>query len=437
MWNPEVETLPRERMEALQLERLRAAVARVLARVPPLAARLRAAGIISPDDIRSLADLRRLPFTRKIDLREHYPFGLFAVPVAHLVRIHGSSGTRGKPTIVGYTRNDLAMWSEVVARCLALAGVRPGMVVHNAYGYGLFTGGLGLHQGAELSGCTVVPISGGLIQRQATLLQDLRGQVLCCTPSYALCIAEALETAQIDPRTLELEVGIFGAEPWSEELRGEIERRLGLAAVNIYGLAEIVGPGVSAECIEARNGSHIQEDHFLPEIVDPASGEPLGPGLQGELVLTTLTKRAMPVIRYRTGDITTLTTTPCRCGRTSARMGRLVGRADDMLIIKGVNVYPSEVEGALLDVADLVPQYVLVVDRTSTLARVELQIEPAPAFLERCRSLEPDHPEVGKLRGEVAARLRAALGLNVDVTLVPPRTIPRSEGKAVRVVERT
>jgi len=220
MWNPEVETLTRERMEALQLERLRAAVARVLARVPPLGGRLRAAGITSPDDIRSLADLRHLPFTRKIDLREHYPFGLFAVPVAQLVRIHGSSGTRGKPTIVGYTRNDLAMWSEVVARCLALAGVRPGMVVHNAYGYGLFTGGLGLHQGAELLGCTVVPISGGLIQRQATLLQDLRGQVLCCAPSYALCIAEALETAQIDPRTLELEVGIFGAEPWSEELRG-------------------------------------------------------------------------------------------------------------------------------------------------------------------------------------------------------------------------
>ena len=278
MWNPEVETLPRERMEALQLERLRAAVARVLARVPPLGDRLRAAGITSPNDIRSLADLRRLPFTRKIDLREHYPFGLFAVPVAELVRFHGSSGTRGKPTIVGYTRNDLAMWSEVVARCLALAGVRPGMVVHNAYGYGLFTGGLGLHQGAELSGCTVVPISGGLVQRQATLLQDLRGQVLCCTPSYALCIAEALETAQIDRRTLKLEVGIFGAEPWSEELRGEIERRLGLAAVNIYGLAEIVGPGVAAECIEARNGSHIQEDHFLPEIVDPGDRRAAGPG---------------------------------------------------------------------------------------------------------------------------------------------------------------
>ncbi len=365
MWNPEIETLPRERMEALQLERLRAAVARVLAAVPPLADRLRAAAIGSPHDIRSLADLSRLPFTRKADLREHYPFGLFAVPRAELVRIHGSSGTRGKPTIVGYTRNDLAVWSEVVARCLALAGVRPGMVIHNAYGYGLFTGGPGLHQGADLLGCTVVPISGGLTQRQAMLLQDLGGQVLCCTPSYALNIAEAVEAAQIPRSTLKLEVGIFGAEPWTEQLRGEIERRLRLAAVNIYGLAEIVGPGVSAECIEARNGSHVQEDHFLPEIVDPESGTPLPPGSEGELVLTPLTKEALPLIRYRTGDICSLDVAPCVCGRTTVRMSRIKGRYDDMLIIRGVNLYPSEVERILLGLGDVAPHYQLVVATSS------------------------------------------------------------------------
>ena len=425
MWNPEIETLTRERMEALQLERLRAAVGRVLARVPPLAARLRAAGITSPDDIRSLADLRRLPFTRKIDLREHYPFGLFAAPVAELVRIHGSSGTRGKPTIVGYTRNDLAMWSEVVARCLALAGVRPGMVVHNAYGYGLFTGGLGLHQGAELSGCTVVPISGGLIQRQATLLQDLRGQVLCCTPSYALCIAEALETAQIDPRTLELEVGIFGAEPWSEELRGEIERRLGLAAVNIYGLAEIIGPGVSAECIEARNGSHVQEDHFLPEIVDPETGEPLAPGQEGELVLTPVTKEALPLIRYRTGDISSLEPTPCVCGRTTVRMSRIKGRYDDMLIIRGVNLYPSEVERILLSVGDVAPHYQLVVDRPGALDELSLLCEPAREGLDR-----------GVLQSRLQHALREQTGLSIAVQVLERDRVPRSEGKAVRVVDR-
>jgi phenylacetate-CoA ligase len=425
MWNPELETLPRERMEALQLERLRAAVGRVLAKVPPLGDRLRAAGITSAGDIRSLADLRRLPFTRKIDLREHYPFGLFAVPPAQLVRIHGSSGTRGKPTIVGYTRNDLAMWSEVVARCLAQAGVRSGMVVHNAYGYGLFTGGLGLHQGAELSGCTVVPVSGGLTQRQAMLLQDLHGQVLCCTPSYALSIAEALEAVQIDPRTLDLEVGIFGAEPWSEELRGEIERRLGLTAINIYGLAEIVGPGVSAECIEARHGSHVQEDHFLPEIVDPETGEPLAPGEEGELVLTPVTKEALPLIRYRTGDISSLEVTPCVCGRTTVRMSRIKGRYDDMLIIRGVNLYPSEVERILLSIGDIAPHYQLVVDRPGTLDELSLLCEPAREGLDR-----------SLLQSRLQHALREQTGLSIAVQVLERERVPRSEGKAIRVVDR-
>jgi phenylacetate-CoA ligase len=425
MWNPEVETLPRERMEALQLKRLRATVGRVLERVPPLGNRLRDAGIASPNDIRSLADLPRLPFTRKIDLREHYPFGLFAVPVDQVIRFHGSSGTRGKPTIVGYTRNDLAMWAEVVARCLGLAGVRPGMVVHNAYGYGLFTGGLGLHQGAELAGCTVLPISGGLAQRQATLLQDLGGQVLCCTPSYALCIADALEAARIDPPALKLEVGIFGAEPWSEELRGEIERRLGIAAVNIYGLAEIVGPGVSAECIEGRNGSHVQEDHFLPEIVDPETGEPLAPGQEGELVLTPITKEALPLIRYRTGDISSLEVAPCVCGRTTVRMSRIKGRYDDMLIIRGVNLYPSEVERILLGTGDLAPHYQLVVDRPGALDELTLLCEPANDRLDR-----------ELLQSRLQHALREQTGISIAVQVLDRDRVPRSEGKAVRVVDR-
>jgi phenylacetate-CoA ligase len=412
-------------MEGLQLKRLRAAVARVIAAVPPLAERLRGAGIHSSQDIDSLADLARLPFTRKADLREHYPFGLFAVPPAELVRIHGSSGTRGKPTIVGYTRNDLAVWSEVVARCLGLAGVRPGMVIHNAYGYGLFTGGLGLQQGADLLGCTVVPISGGLTQRQAMLLQDLGGQVLCCTPSYALSIAEALEAAQIPRSSLKLEVGIFGAEPWTEQLRGEIERGLGLAAVNIYGLAEIIGPGVSAECIEARNGSHIQEDHFLPEIVDPETGNPLPPGSEGELVLTPLTKEALPLIRYRTGDICSLDVTPCVCGRTTVRMSRIKGRYDDMLIIRGVNLYPSEVERILLASGDVAPHYQLVVDRPGTLDELVLLCEPAREDLDR-----------ELLRSRLQHALNEQTGLSIAVQVLACQGVPRSEGKAVRVVDR-
>ncbi len=430
IWNPRAEAQPPADRAALQLTRLRETIAWAVKHVPFYWERL---GAVRVD---RLDDLARVPFTRKADLRDHYPFGLFAVPREEIVRIHASSGTKGKPTVVGYTAADMDVWREVMARAVVAAGGRRGDLIQIAFGYGLFTGGLGFHQAAELIGMTVVPASSGNTARQCLLVRDFKPAGLCATPSFALYIAEMLAEQGSRPESLGLRYGIFGAEPWTEGMRRALEAGLGCPAYDIYGLSEIIGPGVSGEC-EAREGLHIADDHFLPEIVDPVSGEPLGPGLQGELVLTTLTKRAMPVIRYRTGDITTLATTPCRCGRTSARMARLVGRADDMLIIKGVNVYPSEVEGALLDVADLVPQYVLVVDRTSTLARVEVQVEPAPAFLERCRSLEPDHPEVGKLRGEVAARLRAALGLSVDVTLVPPRTIPRSEGKAVRVVERT
>ncbi|HTK43418.1 MAG TPA: phenylacetate--CoA ligase, partial [Gemmatimonadales bacterium] len=389
------------------------------------AGRLREAGIRSPGDIGSLSDLSRLPFTSKADLREHYPFGLLAVPVSELARIQGSSGTRGKPTIVGYTRNDVAVWAEVVARCLVLGGVRPGMVVHNAYGYGLFTGGLGLHGGADLLGCTIVPISGGMTQRQAMLLRDLGAQVLCSTPSYALSIAEALDAGQIPRSSLKLEIGIFGAEPWTEQLRDELQRRLAIAALNIYGLSEIIGPGVSAECIEARNGSHVQEDHFLAEVIDPETGAQLPPGAEGELVFTTLTKEALPLIRYRTGDISSLDPAPCLCGRTTVRMSRIKGRYDDMLIIRGVNLYPSEVERILLDVGDLGPHYQLIVERPGTLDELSLLCEPARDGLDR-----------DQLQARLYHALREQIGLSIMVQVLEREGVPRSEGKAVRVVDR-
>jgi phenylacetate-CoA ligase len=425
MWNPEAEALPRDRMESLQLDRLRDCVARVLGAVAPLAARLRAAGLADPRDLRSLADLQRLPFTTKSDLRDHYPFGLLGIPRDQVIRVHASSGTRGKPTVAPYSRNDLALWSEVMARCLTMAGVRPGMVVHNAYGYGLFTGGLGIHHGAERIGCTVVPISGGFTQRQAMLLSDLGGNVLCSTPSYALHIAEALDQASIDPRTLQLELGVFGAEPWTEPMRVQIERRLGLTAVNLYGLSEIIGPGVAAECREARDGSHIQEDHFLPEIIDPETGQVLASGREGELVFTPITKEAFPLIRYRTGDIAALDSTPCRCGRTTVRMTRIRGRRDDMLIIRGVNLYPSEIERILLGVADLAPHYQLVVERPEALDELSLLCEPAGDGIDRDR-----------LRARLQHELHQQTGITVAVRIVDRGQVPRSEGKAVRVVDR-
>ncbi len=430
IWNPSAECQPRAERERLQLARLRETLAWAVSRVAFYRERIPTA------TVRDLGDLARLPFTRKTDLREHYPFGLFAVPRPEVARIHASSGTRGKPTVVGYTPGDLEVWNEVMARVLVAAGARPGDLLHIAFGYGLFTGGLGFHQGAERIGMTVVPASSGNTARHCLLLRDLRPAGLCATPSFALHIAETLAEQGVKPGDLGLRYGMFGAEPWTQGVRRALETGLGMRAHDVYGLSEIVGPGVSGEC-EAREGLHIADDHFLAEIVEPDTGQPLPPGRQGELVLTTLTKRALPMIRYRTGDVTALSLDPCACGRTSARMARLVGRADDMLVIKGVNVYPSEVEGALLDVAEVVPQYLLVVDRRATLPRVEVQVEPAPAFFERCGGLDPELPPVLALRERIAARLRGALGLSVDVTLVAPRTIPRSEGKAVRVVERT
>jgi phenylacetate-CoA ligase len=424
MWNHEAETLPRRMLETLQLDRLRATVTRVLTVNTPLAGRLREAGITSGEDVRSLADLGRLPFTYKTDLREHYPFGLLAVPPDRLVRVHASSGTRGKPTIVGYTSHDLAVWGEVVARCLVMAGVRPGMVAHNAHGYGLFTGGLGFHLGAELLGCVVVPAAAGMTQRQVMLLQDLRAQVLFATPSYALSIAEACEQAGVDPKSLHLEVAVLGAEPWTEEMRGEIERRLNLRAMNMYGLSEIIGPGVAAECADGAGGSHIQEDHFLPEVVDPETGEPLPPGEEGELVFTTLTKEALPLIRYRTGDISALESGPCLCGRTSVKMRRVRGRYDDMLIVRGVNLYPSEVERILLSTGEVAPHYQIVLDRPRTMDVMTVLCEPVRDDIDR-----------DALQTRLVHALREETGLTMKVQVLPRDAIPRSDGKAVRVID--
>jgi phenylacetate-CoA ligase len=402
-----IETAPREQLAALQLERLRATVER--------------RGLDAA--IGSLDDLRDLPFTVKDDLRESYPFGLLAVPREQLVRVHASSGTGGKATIVGYTRADLDIWSEVMARCLAGAGVRPGMVVHNAYGYGLFTGGLGVHQGAERLGATVVPVSGGLTARQATLLRDLRAQVLCCTPSYALHIAQAVRQAGIED--LALEVGIFGAEPWTAAMRAQLEAELGLEALNLYGLSEIVGPGVAAECREGRDGAHVQEDHFLVEVIDPETEAPVASGALGELVFTTLTKEALPLIRYRTGDIASVSDAPCPCGRTTVRMGPVQGRRDDMLIIRGVNLYPSQVEHVLLSQAGIAPHYQLVVERPGQLDEVTVHCEPLDGGADRAALAE-----------RVRAALRDRIGVGIAVEVLDPGAVPRSEGKAVRVLDR-
>jgi phenylacetate-CoA ligase len=434
IWNPDVETAPRAELRARQAERLRASVAWARARVPFYRDALAAASV--SEAAVGLDRLAELPFTVKDHLRQHYPFGLFAVPRADVVRVHASSGTRGKPTVVGYTRNDLRIWREVMARGLAAAGAQPGHLLQIAYGYGLFTGGLGFHDGAEHMGLTVVPISSGNTLRQILLLQDFRPQGLACTPSFALHIGESLREQGGDPRAIGLSYGLFGAEPWTEAMRRQLEELWGCAAVDFYGLSEMIGPGVATECVEARDGLHVNEDHFLPEIVDPETGAPLPFGHEGELVLTSLTKEALPMIRYRTGDVTRLDPEPCRCGRTTVRMARIKGRTDDMLIIKGVNVYPSQLEAALLTVEDLAPHYQLLVDRRSAFPTLAVQVEPADRLVRQWGGFEPARPEIAALSARVAERLRGHLGLNPEVAVVAPKTIPRSEGKAVRVVER-
>ena len=436
IWEPAVECLPRAELERLQAERLRQSVRWCLERVPFYRNTLGAAGF-EPGEIRGVADVARLPFSAKPLLREHYPFGLLAVPLTEVRRIHASSGTKGKPTVVGYTARDLETWSVCMARGLAAAGARPGDILHVAYGYGLFTGGLGFHYGAERLGLTVVPAASGNTLRQVLLLHDFRPQGLACTPSFALHLGEALRESGIDGRALGLRYGTFGAEPWTEGMRREIEAVLGLTAVDFYGLSEVIGPGVAAECAEARDGLHVNEDHFLVEIVDPATGERLGPGCEGELCFTSLTKEALPMIRYRTGDLSALTLEPCPCGRTFARMARVKGRTDDMIVVRGVNVYPSQVEAVLLELSELAPHYQLVVDRGGALPRLEVQVEVTAEVLTCWGGFRPDDPAVASLRHKVARHLRAGLAILTDVRVVPPKTIPRSEGKATRVVEAT
>jgi len=435
IWNREAETAPRSAMRALQSERLQKACTWAAERVPFYRDAFAAAGV-DAGAIKSVEDLRRLPFTHKSHLRDHYPWGLFAVPRSELIRVHASSGTKGKPTVVGYTRADLEVWREVMARSLAAGGAAPGHLIQNAYGYGLFTGGLGFHDGAEHMGLTVVPVSSGNTLRQILLLQDFRPQGLAATPSFALHIGEAMREQGLDPRSVGLRYGFFGAEPWTDAMRRQLEGLWGIVAVDFYGLSEIIGPGVAGECAEARSGLHIAEDHFLPEVIDPGSGEPLPMGAEGELVLTCLTKQALPMIRYRTGDVTALDPTPCACGRTSARMARIKGRSDDMLVVKGVNVYPSQLEAALLTVPDLAPHYQLMVDRSHAFPSIAVHVEPSEELARAWGGFDSRRPEVTALAARVGEILRAHLGLNPEVVIVPPKTIPRSEGKAVRVLER-
>ncbi|MBE3580030.1 MAG: phenylacetate--CoA ligase [Thermoanaerobacteraceae bacterium] len=427
-WNPKYECLSAEELQQLQLERLKATVERAFLNVPHYRRAFQAKGL-EPGDIRTLEDLRKLPFTTKDDLRENYPFGMFAVPMSEIVRIHSSSGTTGKPTVVGYTRRDIDVWAELMARALVCGGATRNDIIHNAYGYGLFTGGLGVHYGAERLGASVIPISGGNTKRQVMIMQDFGSTILTCTPSYALHIAEVIGEMGIDPAELKLKAGIFGAEPWSESMRREIERRLGISAVDIYGLSEVIGPGVAIECQE-KNGLHIFGDHFLAEVIDPATGEPLGPGQLGELVLTSLTKEALPVIRYRTRDVTALLPGDCPCGRTGVRIARITGRTDDMLIIRGVNVFPSQVESVLLEIGGTEPHYQLIVDREGSLDTLEVQVEVSESlFSDEVRRLED-------LEHRLRQELESTLGISVKVTLVEPKTIARSEGKAKRVIDR-
>jgi len=428
IWNDEFETLPREAIESLQLKRLQQTVSRVAATVPFYKEAFARAGI-RPDQIKTLDDLRRLPFTLKQDMRDNYPYGLFAVPLEQIVRIHASSGTTGKPTVVGYTRRDIDTWSELMARSFHAAGAHKGDVIHNAYGYGLFTGGLGAHYGAERIGASVIPMSGGNTKKQLMIMQDFGSTVLTCTPSYCLFLAEVAEEEGIDIRKLPLRVGIHGAEPWSEEMRAEIEEKLGIKAIDIYGLSEILGPGVGIECIEAQHGLHIWEDHFIPEIINPDSGEVLPTGEPGELVITTITKEGIPLIRYRTRDITRLIPEPCVCGRTHMRLERMSGRSDDMLIIRGVNVFPSQIESVLFNVEGVEPHYQLLVDREENLDTLEVRVEVnEQIFSDEIKNMQA-------LSQRIQGDIKDLLGVTCKVRLVEPRSITRSEGKAQRVID--
>jgi phenylacetate-CoA ligase len=431
IYNEDYETLPREALEALQLKRLQQVVNRVYNSVDFYKKSFQKAGV-TPDDLRTLDDLKRFPFVTKQDLRDNYPFGLFAVPMSNVVRLHASSGTTGRSTVVGYTKRDIDTWAELIARCLVAANLTKNDIIHNAYGYGLFTGALGVHYGAEKLGASIIPMSGGNTKRQIMILQDFGPTAICCTPSYAMNLAEQGQAMGIDMRSLKLRVGIFGAEPWSEEMRQTIEKAFDIKAMNIYGLSEIMGPGVAMECSEAREGMHIFEDHFLVETINPDTGEVLPPGESGELVFTTLTKEAVPLIRYRTRDISRLHTVPCRCGRTSYRMDRVMGRSDDMLIIRGVNVFPSQIEAILVSIEGLEPHYQLIVDRVGNLDTLEVQVEVTESLFANADEVKV----LQRLEKRISDNMKDYLGVTAKVKLVEPKTIQRSEGKASRVIDR-
>jgi phenylacetate-CoA ligase len=418
----EQETMPRERLAQLQLIRLQATLQNAYDNVRHFRRRMEDKGL-RPADMRSLDDVAQLPFTVKTDLRDEYPFGLFARPTDQLARLHASSGTTGKPTVVGYTQSDLDHWADLMARSLYAAGVRRGDIVHNAYGYGLFTGGLGAHYGAERLGAVVVPMSGGSTEKQVGLIMDLKARVLCATPSYALAIAEVAQQQGIDLRSSGLAIGMFGAEPWSAAMRREIEERIGLKAIDVYGLSEIMGPGVACEC-EHQNGLHGWEDHFLFEVIDPETGTPLPEGEAGELVITTLTKQALPMLRYRTRDITRLTRAPCDCGRTHVRILRITGRNDDMLIIRGVNVYPSQIEAVLVGRPHIAPHYQLVIERQGNLDQVRVEVEAQPGIAAG---------QYDAIARDAAHHIKSLVGISTQVIVQPPGAVPRSQGKAVRV----
>ncbi len=427
IWNESIECVSREEMRRIQSTRLVDTVERVYHGVPAYRRKMQEVGLV-PADIRDIDDLVKLPFTAKDDLRDNYPFGMFTVPMSEIVRVHASSGTTGKPTVVGYTRKDLNIWSEVVTRSLCMAGVHRNDIVQVAYGYGLFTGGLGLHYGTENLGATVIPISGGNTQKQISLMQDFGTTVIACTPSYSLYLAEVMQEMNISPGSLKLKVGIFGAEPWSENMRKEIEAKLKLKAIDIYGLSEIIGPGVSCEC-ECQAGMHINEDHFLPEIIDPETLLPVSPGERGELVFTTISKEGIPLIRYRTRDLTRLDYGRCECGRTLVRMQKCFGRSDDMLIIRGVNVFPSQIENILLEMSETEPHYLLIVDREGSLDTLKLMVEVQEQFF------SDEIKELENLRRKITQKLQGTLGILVEVKLVEPKTIERTAGKAKRVID--
>ena len=427
IWNRHFECMDREELRKVQSERLLETVERVYFNVPYYRHKMQEKGL-GPENIRSLGDIDKLPFTTKQDLRDNYPFVLFAVPMSEIVRIHASSGTTGKSTVVGYTRNDIATWSEVMARTLTSAGANRNDFIQIAYGYGLFTGGLGLHYGGEKIGASVIPISGGNTMRQIQLMHDFGSTVLACTPSYAMYLAEAIQESGISREEFKLRVGVFGAEPWTENMRREIEEKLRIKAIDIYGLSEVIGPGVASECL-VQEGLHINEDHFYPEVINPETLQVLPDGQTGELVFTTITKQGLPLIRYRTRDLTRLTRERCKCGRTLVRMEKCLGRSDDMLIIRGVNLFPSQVESVLLEMSEIKPHYQLIVDRVNNLDTLELKVEVDEAFfLDRISQLEA-------LRKKIQDNLESSLGLGIKITLVEPKVLERSEGKSKRVID--